>query len=147
METKICSKCHQSFPLERFTFRDRSSSGKGKYYESVCKTCKWKIRATTKTNKRRVKLNSYRRHDVKNGREYSITKELFDFLTNGSCIYCGTTQDLGLDRIDNSIGHIPSNCVPACIHCNMVRGNRFSHQEMFVLGPSIRKVIDARCPK
>lgn len=41
------------------------------------------------------------------------------------CLYCGETDILkiSVDRIDNNIGHIGSNVNPACLRCNLVRGD------------------------
>lgn len=36
-----------------------------------------------------------------------------------SCSYCGGPGG-GLDRTDNSKGHVSGNCVPACATCNLV---------------------------
>lgn len=40
------------------------------------------------------------------------------------CHYCGETdwKELGCDRIDNSLPHIPENVVPCCYHCNCKKG-------------------------
>lgn len=47
------------------------------------------------------------------------------------CIYCGESDwtKLGCDRIDNTKGHTPENCVCACEKCNKERGNKYTVDE------------------
>jgi hypothetical protein len=58
------------------------------------------------------------------------------------CTYCGETiQPRGLDRIDNSKGHLRDNVLPCCATCNVTRSNRFSSSEMTnLIDPTIRQV-------
>ena len=69
-------------------------------------------------------LYNYRKEDKLYGRELPdmdskwIVENIFT-----KCFYCGEDDwtKLGCDRIDNSKGHIKSNVVPSCLHCNMVK--------------------------
>lgn len=61
----------------------------------------------------------------------------------GPCVYCGG-QSASFDRIDNGSGHTEDNCIPACGLCNMTRGNRFTVDEMKLIGPVIRQIMDTR---
>lgn len=55
------------------------------------------------------------------------------------CVYCGVEMLLhcesrhdhlmSIERKDNSIGHIKSNCALACYACNMNRNNRYTFDE------------------
>lgn len=60
------------------------------------------------------------------------------------CIYCGDTERIGCDRIDNDEGHIKTNVVPCCYECNCARNANFSYKEMRYLGNYIRKIKDKR---
>lgn len=61
------------------------------------------------------------------------------------CTYCGTrTAPRGLDRIDNQLPHTRGNVLPACVACNLARGNRFSVEEMKIIGKAIAEVRAAR---
>ena len=72
------------------------------------------------------------------------TTEVFDLIVQ-PCVYCGTIErPRGLDRIDNDLPHIKGNVRPACAPCNFARGDRFTAEEMDVIGAVIRQVIDAR---
>lgn len=55
----------------------------------------------------------------------SISFELsvpeFNAILMHSCVYCGTTQKIGVDRIDSSQGYNIENCQPCCTMCNMMK--------------------------
>lgn len=50
------------------------------------------------------------------------TEELFR-LVCGECHYCGLQGPNGVDRVDNSLGYTPTNCVSACEQCNIAKNN------------------------
>jgi hypothetical protein len=56
------------------------------------------------------------------------------------CIYCGDTEHVGLDRLDNKKGHEKANVVPCCYDCNCARMDNFSYEEMLVIGRTIREI-------
>ena len=60
------------------------------------------------------------------------------------CIYCGSTKDIGLDRIDNKKGHSKDNVVPCCYICNTARNSNFSFEEMKILGKTIKEILICR---
>ncbi len=61
------------------------------------------------------------------------------------CVYCGTTtENRGLDRIDNDLPHIKGNVQTACGSCNIMRGNRFTVEEMKIIGRTITEIKAAR---
>ena len=65
-------------------------------------------------------------------------------ISNKPCIYCGDTNRVGCDRIDNSKGHTKDNVVPCCYDCNCARNNNFSYEEMLIIGKTIKKVKKLR---
>lgn len=72
------------------------------------------------------------------------TAEVLGFIVQ-PCVYCGTIESpRGLDRIDNGLPHIKGNVRPACAPCNFARGDRFTAEEMDIIGAAIRQVMDAR---
>lgn len=72
----------------------------------------------------------------KNPPEWKLTLEEFIGLVQGDCDYCGDPPSMptqvgkpkllrnGIDRVDNSVGYIISNCVPCCYLCNLMKHNR-----------------------
>lgn len=64
--------------------------------------------------------------------EFVLTKEEYISITQQSCFYCGGWNDekykfTGVDRIDNSIGYLLSNCIAACSKCNFMKRNMEIH--------------------
>lgn len=69
-------------------------------------------------------LQDSRSCDKKKGHENDLTKEYIEAEIAKGCTYCGEERiRITLDRIDNSLGHLENNVLPACIRCNYVRGN------------------------
>lgn len=99
-----------------------------------------------------------RRGAVERGHEWGLSFEEVQSMISQDCHYCGARpsnywfkegarQSLfynGIDRVDNSVGYLPENCVTACKFCNLAK-SRFPVQEFldwlsFVKGESEQKV-------
>ena len=52
-----------------------------------------------------------------------ITESRFNKLSSQDFFYCGKAAPNGIDRLNNEIGYLESNCVACCKHCNYVKGN------------------------
>lgn len=87
---------------------------------------------------------AYKLRDKKRGLDNDITRDFMLNLCKKPCFYCGDTQKIGLDRIDNTKGHTKDNVVPCCYDCNCARMNNFSHQEMIILGKTIKEIKQKR---
>lgn len=82
-------------------------------------------------------LRDSKGNDKKHNRENDLTKEFIENLIKGGCSYCGESKlRITVDRIDNSLGHLQSNVVSACIRCNLARGD-MPHQAWLCLVPGI----------
>lgn len=89
--------------------------------------------------------SSYRIKDLKKGLEYDLCIDWFlENIAYKNCIYCGDTENIGCDRVDNSIGHTKTNVIPCCYTCNVVRNNLFTVEEMKELGKSIAIIKSKR---
>ncbi len=78
------------------------------------------------------KISAYNR-----GYEFRLTKEEFKFLNKQDCVYCGKPPSNiyneqsrqgyyvynGVDRRDNNLGYIPTNCYSCCTMCNRGKGD------------------------
>jgi len=145
---KVCIKCNIEKPTSEFY-----SIKKGKRFSSYCKYCecrKPKKRIPKevytkfyKEHKKESALRSYKKIDKKKGFVNDLTFSYLLEQLDKHCVYCGYPST-GLDRIDNSLGHTQNNCIPCCKECNIARMNNFSHQEMFILGLSIKQIKDNR---
>jgi len=133
---KRCNKCGQE--------KDDSKFGliRGKYRRNTCYQCNDSkhyaaIKSDTKRyqaklidNKRRYSIDSsahltrnYRLIDRKAGRDNDLDLVYVRQQLAKPCTYCGSTSKVGLDRLDNGIGHTRANCVPCCARCNYLRGD------------------------
>lgn len=89
----------------------------------------------------RHKFTTYKQTDTKRNMKFDYTFEEFLYrIATERCIYCGTIHDLGLDRIDNTLGHTKGNTVVACHRCNTTRWNNFTVDEMKRLGKVIIEI-------
>ena len=82
-------------------------------------------------------LRIYKKNAKKKNRIFSLSVEDFGRLTKDNCHYCGDKPYRisfgegtngayvynGVDRIDNEIGYIVTNCVTCCYNCNELKGS------------------------
>lgn len=120
-----CSKCNKYSVVRS----DRIMSST--YHPKSCSNCisiLQKEIADSKyleTRHFRNRLNSIKGGARERGLEFNLTeKEVADILLQ-DCYYCGDPIADGIDRISSSIGYIPSNVVPCCKVCNIMK-NKFS---------------------
>jgi len=81
--------------------------------------------------------NQYKGNARRDKKVFDLTKTLFKDLTKQSCYYCGVEPNSsyrqknckgeyvynGIDRKNNTIGYIYSNCVACCFICNIAKNN------------------------
>jgi hypothetical protein len=138
-----CRKCRKGEPEVQFYTRTTKS---GRYKRHLCKKCynAYRKQFPNRSNGRcqasyRAKiaewrrLNQYterwilqdsRRTDRKNGLENDLNETFIKTLIEDGCRYCGETKiRMTLDRVNNAVGHLKENVVPACVRCNSIRMN------------------------
>lgn len=103
-----------------------------------------RTKAWRNKNKARVALNNYKSIDARKGLECTMTVDDIAELQSMPCHYCGDTERIGADRINNELAHTKENCFPCCPDCNMCKSNKFSVDEMVVIGAAIRIVKKSR---
>jgi len=61
--------------------------------------------------------------DRRRGRQNDLTLDFVASVIVKGCFYCGESGKaiIGLDRIDNSLGHTQANVNPCCRRCNWMR--------------------------
>lgn len=117
-----CLKCKTIKSLHMFRKQNGFINGK-------CKPCQYEIERLRRKLKRanrphRVlvgRYNKYKRDAKERDLAFEITAEQFDVLIRLPCSYCGSTDKIGVDRANNSLGYLASNCVPCCGPCNFIK--------------------------
>jgi hypothetical protein len=105
-----------------------------------CRTCRNAYcRAYGASNPAKTRLAKYRNTDKAKGLSNDLTEAFVERLLERPCDYCGTTEEpRGLDRLDNSLGHLQANVVPCCAECNRIRSDIHSPDVMRrILGPAL----------
>ena len=80
-------------------------------------------------------LTSQRRHHIQKraaakGLAYDLDQDFLLRLYSSPCHYCGVQGDIQIDRMDNSLGYLKNNCVPACRRCNTVKSSYITADEL-----------------
>ncbi len=86
----------------------------------------------------------YKNRAARSGRSFTLSRKLFERLTQQDCHYCGLPPSIstktinphgngqflynGLDRKKPKGGYTKANVVPCCWHCNMAK-HRFSYKD------------------
>lgn len=133
-----CTKCGAT---KEFKFFNKSKIGKfGR--RSYCSSCSkvfyknWRVKNFKIINENRKQEYKKVKRDPKfyfkrikgrakqSNKLFSIDFNFFLSLWNQKCHYCGgEVNTAGIDRVDASIGYIPSNCVRCCAVCNKAKNN------------------------
>jgi len=79
--------------------------------------------------------------------------EFLEFTKISTCSYCdtalqwsergsylGESRPYNLDRKNNAEGYSKKNCVVACGECNRIKGNKYSYDEMLVIGKLLKEL-------
>lgn len=90
-----------------------------------------------------LRVSSYKNSDKGKSLETDVDVEFMLEMKRLPCTYCGH-ESTGLDRINNNLGHVKSNCLPCCRECNSARNFHFTTNEMKIIGEAIRLVKDER---
>lgn len=148
-ETKTLREWSEAYGMSYNGLRMRHIRGKSYTVEEILFGKKRKIKDKSKNYLLKTRasklLSSYKLKDWKSNREYNLDKEWFiNNILKKECIYCGSKEKIGCDRIDNSKGHTYDNVVPCCYVCNCARNNNFSFDEMKILGKTIKKIMEDR---
>lgn len=90
----------------------------------------------------------YRRYiDGANKRNivFGLSVEQFNkVIDNTKCVYCGTPDNIGIDRVDSSYGYIVGNVQPCCFTCNIMK-RKLTHAEFLKVIHSIYKHSIEKC--
>lgn len=157
----ICKKCGETKPETEF-YLNRTNGRE--YRKAICRGCDNVDRIQRTSNpprdpERRKKLSKIRtdiwrsnpenrpnlivqdakKTDKRKGLLCDLDVDWVREQISKECSYCGDTLTLmTLDRVDNSLGHVKSNLVPACSRCNYLRKDMPIEAWNFII-PSIRQ--------
>ena len=141
-EMMTCTKCGELKPHSDFY--------KSKRRNGLSYTCRQCHRSAMKGYKHieGTYAYKYRRFDrvKRRAKEKGLAFELtvddyWGVKASSSCVYCGMdSDDMTIDRSDNSKGYIKSNVVPACPICNDLKSDRFNYEEMLEIGKVVAKM-------
>lgn len=141
-EKKVCNgPCGRELPLSDFYIRIRLKPS-GKKHISVRESCKSCHNSATVEGRRRRPSNEaffrYRRNASMKGLEFALSLGDVRGVLSRPCDYCGETELLmTIDRANNDLGYVQSNVVPACIRCNVLKGD-MPLRAWLEIAPSIR---------
>lgn len=76
-------------------------------------------------------MRRYQRRVIRSERAFTLTRNQFGQILSSPCVYCGgeseSRKTLGgrcvseVDRVDNTRGYVPGNCLAACRRCNLMK--------------------------
>lgn len=92
----------------------------------------------------------YQRGAARRNLNFELNRDVFVKIVYSNCFYCGAkpTREFGnkncngkiicngVDRLDNSLGYVLENCVPACKSCNLSKHKR-GYEEFILHAKSI----------
>lgn len=149
---KHCSQCNISKDKKEF-YKDKN---KKDGLQPICISCskEWRInnperckvnyeswvKRNPERNRRNSAWSSASRADRKKGLATCSKEEFYKVLDVVICFYCGFSGPIGVDRMDNTRGHVLGNMVPCCGLCNAIKSNVFTVDEMIIFGLSVRFV-------
>jgi hypothetical protein len=158
--TKTCSKCLETHELAKFG-RD-SNQRDGLYVH--CRSClrahdqlRWQsriVRANRQTDQRRWG------QEVADFGEPLTVERIDDLLVmqQGRCVYCTALMVYGLgidrrthpravtiERVDNDVPHVITNCVLACHACNSKRMASYTYEEFMEHHADIKLNLVKKC--
>ena len=158
----VCDWCGVEKDLVPSNFRVLNRGTRFNSISRVCRVCKNSVQnalhQTRKSDPRYVErrkeiqrkhrqgnrekglLNNYKRVDEKKGMACTLSLDDVKMFVSQPCTYCGDREAVGLDRIDNSLAHTVDNCVSCCVDCNRCKSDRFTLEEMKVIGDTIKLI-------
>lgn len=109
IKKRICNICEDEFPETSEYFYKSPSTPHG--FEYRCKGCKNSGVLARKKTRRKTDAGRaydlwavYKKTDKIKGLTNDLTPEIILEMVSDGCIYCGDTNRIGLDRLDNNIG-------------------------------------------
>lgn len=156
-----CKDCHASrYSKWRGENRKRLRAINKRNYDKYAETRRGYRRKYYVKNREEVNANLSKHFKSFKGKHAKVTRLLrkegvfktdalwsinfySEIIQDWQCHYCGGALNPfghGLDRMDNSVGHVCWNVVPCCKSCNQRKWNDLSYEEMMLLAPVLREI-------
>ena len=151
---KTCFKCKQDKSFEFFFKHKQTADG----YHSWCKSCcnegnarsREKVNATI-AGRAKIFLQNAKKNAVKRGHMFDLcVEDIVSYweIQQGICAYSGREMTLkagqlntvSLERIDSSVGYIPSNTVLVCQAINRMKSD-FEFDDFYSLCSDVAKFL------
>lgn len=99
-----------------------ASEDSARYYARHKTRIRLAAKHRRRTNIAQAVLEDSRKADSRKGLSNDLDLAFIQATLSNPCSYCGETLlRMTLDRVNNAVGHLRSNVVPACERCNYVR--------------------------
>lgn len=140
-----CKECYSAYhKIHKKTYIENNREKIKQSTAAYRKTARYKETQHRGARTLKGKANSGRKTAKKRGLTWAISLEQHArLLSSGACHYCqGALPETGsgLDRKDNSVGYIESNCVPCCFTCNMLKSDLLSYDEMLAVSKLLKEL-------
>lgn len=138
---KLCNHCKKEKPISAFYKQIDTRGHKLRYHYNICRECKKQRQINyyknnpTKIYKdyieyqksywktMRGKFYGCRKKSKYRGWTFTLTFPQFKKLLSLPCNYCGSSINIGLDRVDSTKGYIKGNVLPCCPTCNIAKSD------------------------
>lgn len=138
----VCRWCGKESEIDKFRSR----------YPKICMDC-YRNHIHKKTRGDNAKYLRLKYNAKKQGVDMDIPFAEYQRLQEEACHYCGLSvtgrssvdssenTGSGLDRIEPKQGYTLDNVVPSCFMCNRTKSDWFTHDEMKIIGQTLRQVL------
>jgi len=140
-EEQRCAECGQWKP--HFEFGKNAARPSG--LDHLCKPCP-AIHAA-KSMRGVGRFSRAKAITKARGKGWELTRGEYEELANRPCHYCGfpiNETGIGLDRISDTQVYRADTVLPACAECNRIRSDKYSVEEMLVIGKTLAQLKQQR---
>lgn len=130
---------------EEHFYENRVKQSDGSIYTSRRTECRNCTDGTLKSYRDKnpdVKIyNNSKRYNKMYGIPFDLDRKIIREIISNSCHYCGETEHIGLDRVENSIAYTRDNIVSCCIRCNSMKRD-MPLKAWLALVPTVKRTFE-----
>ena len=68
------------------------------------------------------RFSMFKAQAARRGKRVELLRHEFAGMLRRPCVYCGSTERIGIDRVQNDGHYTRANSVPCCAPCNYMKG-------------------------